>query len=131
MFIILWLYHSCIVVVLWLYCMFLLLLLLLAVQADPTHMSWVTNEHDRGQSEAKSANRIRKLHMMPPFAHLTPDVLSVQRSKYGLGDRRTMSQFINFTGIDTIHLAVLENRCGNIEYVPFREHPFGPGSLLY
>ncbi len=91
-------------------------------------MAWVINEHDRGQSEAQSAKRIRLLHMMPPYnQEVTAEVLAVQRSRYGLGDRRSLDQFINFTGIDTKHLAILENRCGNIDYVPFVEHPFGPG----
>ena len=34
--------------------------------------------------------------------------------RYGLGDRRTLDQFIAFSGIDTIHQKITDNRCGNI-----------------
>jgi hypothetical protein len=49
----------------------------------------------------------------------------VRRSKYGLGDRRTFAQLMEFSGVDPIHKATLRDRCGNIEYVPFKEHPLG------
>ena len=49
------------------------------------------------------------------------------RSKYGLGDRRTLDQAIAFSGIDTRHIKMDENKCGNnLEYVPFIEHIRGP-----
>jgi hypothetical protein len=50
----------------------------------------------------------------------------VRRSKYGLGDRRSFAQLMEFSGVDPIHKATLRDRCGNIEYVPFKEHPLGP-----
>ena len=50
----------------------------------------------------------------------------MQRSKYGLGDRRTLQQSIEFSGIDTIHGKILDNRCGNVYFVPFTQHPEGP-----
>lgn len=52
--------------------------------------------------------------------------LALQQSKYGLGDRRTLDQAIIFSGVDTRRHSILSNRCGNIDYVPFKEHPFGP-----
>ena len=55
-------------------------------------------------------------------------VMRMQRSKYGLGDRRTIDQLIQFSGID-LHNAKFpldgQNRCGNIRWVPFIEHPGG------
>lgn len=50
----------------------------------------------------------------------------LRRSKYGLGDRRTFQQLMEFSGIDPVHKRQIRDRCGNIEYVPFKEHPLGP-----
>jgi hypothetical protein len=49
----------------------------------------------------------------------------MHQSKYGLGDRRTLDQAIEFSGIDTRNQVILGNRCGNLAYVSFKEHPFG------
>lgn len=52
----------------------------------------------------------------------------VQHSRYGLGDRRTLEQAAAFTGVDLKHWQVdnrANNRCGNLEYIPFKEHPKG------
>ena len=56
----------------------------------------------------------------------TEERLQVQQGRYGLGDRRTLDQAIAFSGVDTRHSAVLGNRCGSIDFVPFQEHPWGP-----
>jgi hypothetical protein len=50
----------------------------------------------------------------------------IRRSKYGLGDRRTFDQLMEFSGVDPVHQRTLRDRCGNIDYVPFHEHPLGP-----
>jgi hypothetical protein len=63
---------------------------------------------------------------MPGGATDKNERLVLQKSKYGLGDRRTLSQAIEFSGVDTRNRAILGNRCGNIKYVPFIEHPYGP-----
>lgn len=54
-------------------------------------------------------------------------VEAVQRSRYGLGDRRSLSQAIEFSGIDTRNRNMVGNHCGNLDYVPFTVHPWGPG----
>lgn len=36
------------------------------------------------------------------------------------------TQAITFSGIDTKRRKILGNRCGNLDYVPFVEHPWGP-----
>ncbi len=54
--------------------------------------------------------------------------LQLRRSRYGLGDRRTLDQLIAFSGIDTRHQKATidgKNRCGNLQWVPFEEHPKG------
>lgn len=55
----------------------------------------------------------------------TANMYALQRSKYGLGDRRSLQSCMRFMGIDFTHRRRLVNRCGNIDYVPFREHPQG------
>jgi hypothetical protein len=54
--------------------------------------------------------------------------LRMQQSKYGLGDRRSLSQLIQFSGVDLVNEKPSidgKNRCGNIQWVPFKEHPNG------
>jgi len=54
--------------------------------------------------------------------------LALKRSKYGLGDRRSLDQLIQFSGIDLRHKKVTidgKNRCGNLQWVPFTENPKG------
>jgi len=54
--------------------------------------------------------------------------LKLKQSKYGLGDRRSLDQLIQFSGIDLRHGRPSidgKNRCGNIQWVPFLEHPKG------
>lgn len=61
-----------------------------------------------------------------PSAEYSPaEVLALQQSRFGLGDRRTLDQAIAFSGIDTKHRVMTGNRCGNLDYVPFTEHPWG------
>jgi hypothetical protein len=60
------------------------------------------------------------------FEFSPQQVLALQQSRYGLGDRRTLDQAIAFSGIDTKHRKMRGNHCGNLNYVPFVEHPWGP-----
>ena len=55
----------------------------------------------------------------------TANIYALQRSKYGLGDRRSLQSCMRFMGIDFTRRRRLVNRCGNIDYIPFREHPKG------
>eukprot|EP00553_Chaetoceros_curvisetus_P005156 CAMPEP_0204614602 /NCGR_PEP_ID=MMETSP0717-20131115/2290_1 /ASSEMBLY_ACC=CAM_ASM_000666 /TAXON_ID=230516 /ORGANISM="Chaetoceros curvisetus" /LENGTH=292 /DNA_ID=CAMNT_0051627309 /DNA_START=109 /DNA_END=987 /DNA_ORIENTATION=+ len=55
-------------------------------------------------------------------------VLKMKKSKYGLGDRRSLDQLIQFSGFDLRNEKISidgKNRCGNIQWVPFTEHPKG------
>jgi len=64
-----------------------------------------------------------------PNGESNEDVVKrMRRSKFGLGDRRTLDQLIQFTGFDLRNERVSidgKNRCGNIQWVPFVEHPKG------
>jgi hypothetical protein len=96
-------------------------------QSDPTHFGWTLNRAAHTASVGDSVNRLKMLWMMPPFDHMSPEVLALHQSKYGLGDRRTLDQLIEFSGIDTKHRQILGNKCGNIDLVPFVQHPLGAG----
>jgi len=55
-------------------------------------------------------------------------VLKMKQSRFGLGDRRTLDQLIQFSGIDLRNSRVTidgKNRCGNLRWIPFVEHPKG------
>lgn len=56
-----------------------------------------------------------------------------RRSKYGLGDRRTFDQLIEFSGVDPRSRSTIHDRCGNIDhlYVPFQEHVKGADYIPY
>jgi len=54
--------------------------------------------------------------------------LRLKRSKYGLGDRRSLDDLIKFSGVDLRHKKATidgKNRCGNLQWVPFNENPRG------
>jgi len=54
--------------------------------------------------------------------------LRLRKSKFGLGDRRTIKQYTEFSGIDVANRILLgddKKRCGNLQWVPFLEHPNG------
>jgi len=54
--------------------------------------------------------------------------LRLKRSKYGLGDRRSLDDLIQFSGVDLRHKKATidgKNRCGNLQWVPFNENPRG------
>ena len=70
--------------------------------------------------------RLKALMGLPDGPRNDTQTVLLRQSKYGLGDRRSLEQFIAFSGIDTVNRKIIENRCGNIEFVPFKEHPLGP-----
>lgn len=70
--------------------------------------------------------RLKRLLEMPHEPSSPEKTQEVQRSRFGLGDRRSLDQLIQFSGIDTRNRKILPgNRCGNIDYIPFVEHPWG------
>lgn len=78
------------------------------------------------EEQHHSVKRIQMLLDMPHENRDAVRILEMQKSKYGLGDRRSLSQAIQFSGVDTRNLKQLGNRCGNLDYVPFTPHPWGP-----
>jgi len=47
----------------------------------------------------------------------------IRSSRYGLGTKRTLEQVKEFTGIDLLKKRMIENKCGNLIWVPFEKSP--------
>jgi hypothetical protein len=45
-------------------------------------------------------------------------------SRYGLGDRRTLQDSIDFSGFDPVKRRMTKNTCGNLAWVPYEEDKF-------
>lgn len=89
-------------------------------------MSWSRNTpYDQ---VAKSHTRLKTM-IDVPGGETDPDkILELKQSKFGIGDRRTIDQLIQFSGIDLRHGKPSvdgKNRCGNIQWIPFKEHSKG------
>ena len=102
--------------------------LYLESQADPIHNTWSDNMNSDTIHRGDVLNSVQRLKMimnMPNIKVSPMKILELQQSKYGLGDRRTIDQAIQFSGIDFKKLKILGNYCGNLDYIPFIEHPWG------
>lgn len=96
-------------------------------QSNPVMHSWSTNRNIGG-SVADSNKRLRTMLGMKRGESDPAVALRIQQSKYGLGDRRSLSQLIQFSGVDLVNEKPSidgKNRCGNLQWVPFMESPKG------
>ncbi len=96
-------------------------------QSNPIMHTWYANKNVHG-TFAESNKRLRTMIDLPHGEEDPEKALRMKKSKYGLGDRRTLDQLINFSGFDLRNQKVSidgKNRCGNIRFVPFKEHPQG------
>jgi len=59
------------------------------------------------------------------------EIKVIQKSRYGLGNKRTLSQAVEFTGINLAKKKMDVNKCGNLNWVPYEESPnYGVGDTL-
>lgn len=89
--------------------------------------SWRSNKSSRGDF-TESNTRLKSIIDLPGGMTDEVAVRRLKRSKYGLGDRRTLDQLIEFSGVDLRNRRKTvdgKNRCGNVRWVPFEEHPLG------
>ncbi len=106
-------------------------------QSNPTTRTWMSNSISQKKIEENQQQKIRHLGATQRLLTMI-DVpggvtdrniaLELKQSKYGLGDRRTLDQLIQFSGFDLRHRKPSidgKNRCGNIQWVPFQQHPKG------
>ena len=76
----------------------------------------------------KSQKRLKTVIGLPGGDIDEKNALQLQKSKFGLGDRRTIEQYIDFSGIDVGNKKMAgdeKKRCGNLQWIPFSEHPSG------
>jgi len=92
-------------------------------------LKWKRSDDASWNSILKESHvRLKTLAGMPGGEKDESKVLRLQKSKFGLGDRRSLEQFIAFSGIG---IATSEfpldgkSRCGNLQWVSFPEHVKG------
>lgn len=93
-------------------------------QGNPVHSSWVRSPIPPEEKQ-QGILRMKTICGLPEGMTDPGEALALRRSKYGLGDRRTMDQAIQFSGFAVNNRTSLGNRCGNLDFVPFIEHPKG------
>ena len=76
---------------------------------------------------AGAHNRLRNLLEMQRGINNITARLEIQYHRFGLGDRRSLDQLIEFSGINTRTSkgGQIPGKCGNLKYVPFTPHPQG------
>ena len=93
-------------------------------QSNPIQSSW--HGGGKGYGSFNDSNIRLKTMIDLPGGETDPiKVLRLKQSKYGLGDRRSLDQLIQFSGIDLRNKKSSidgKNRCGNIQWVSFVEH---------
>jgi len=99
---------------------------------NPAAFSWRRDDANWTSTLAASHVHLKTLLGMPlPGEEIVKDEVNLarlRRSKFGLGDRRSLEQLVQFSGIDFSHEKYpLDgiSRCGNLRWVPFKEHPKG------
>lgn len=96
-------------------------------QSNPVTRTWSNNGKVHGSFE-DSNFRLRTMIDIPGGEKDTQKALRLKQTKFGLGDRRSLDQLIQFSGIDLRGMKPSidgKNRCGNIQWVPFEEHQNG------
>jgi hypothetical protein len=96
-------------------------------QHNPKTSSWGTGKFTNEDTKM-SHYRLNTLLDIPGGEKDTEKALQLKKSRFGLGDRRTLDDLIQFSGIDLRNRkATIDgiNRCGNLQWVPFIEHPRG------
>mmetsp|Transcript_25767 Transcript_25767/g.33774 ORF Transcript_25767/g.33774 Transcript_25767/m.33774 type:complete len:578 (+) Transcript_25767:143-1876(+) len=72
-----------------------------------------------GMPESKA--RIKTLLEMKDGDH-SPEA-KARLGIYGLGEKRSLDQYIEFSGVDIRNRKAFKNSCGNIAWIPFEEDP--------
>lgn len=96
-------------------------------QSNPIMHTWNANKDVHGTFH-ESNWRLRTMIDLPGGEKDPAKALKMKQSKFGLGDRRSLDQLIQFSGFDLRNQRITidgKNRCGNIQWVPFEEHPKG------
>jgi len=84
-------------------------------------MSAFMNEIDKFREavEPKGTKRVNIIMGIEQVDASTAD--TINKSRYGIGSRRTLEQANNFSGFDPKLRKMVKNKCGNLHWVPFEE----------
>ena len=64
---------------------------------------------------------VDRLNILMGLRHDQHSLEKIASSRYGLGDRRTLQDSIEFSGFDPVKKRMTKNTCGNLAWVPFVE----------
>ena len=92
-------------------------------------------ERERPKVQTRGTKRV---NMMLGIGHPsgwneaeTREIDQIRASRYGVGTKRTLEQAGQFSGIDLAAKKMVENKCGNLKWVPYDESPdYGVGETL-
>ena len=92
-------------------------------------------ERERPKVQTRGTKRV---NMMLGIGHPsgwneaeTREIDQIRASRYGVGTKRTLEQAGQFSGIDLAAKKMVENKCGNLKWVPYEESPdYGVGETL-
>ncbi|MGK3740335.1 MAG: hypothetical protein ACI8RD_004031, partial [Bacillariaceae sp.] len=63
--------------------------------------------------------------------NMDAEIALIRKSRFGIGNKRTLKQAVEFTGINLPFKRMAENKCGNLNWVPYEESPnYGVGETL-
>ena len=88
------------------------------------HSTWASTPVDAAAVH-KGVLRLRTISHLSGGIENPEEARALRKSKYGLGDRRTIDQAIEFSGLGFYNRTMLSNKCGNLDFVPFKQHPLG------
>lgn len=92
----------------------------LAAQDSIDTTRWSTNGMTPEYRRMLFDDSLKRLFTLLGMPGGASDVESVAAlTKYGLGRKRTLDQFIEFTGIDVRTRQIFESRCKDLDWVPF------------
>ena len=80
-------------------------------------------EHRRRLSTFGSTRVNMMLGIGSPPQNKEEETATIRSSRFGLGNKRTLSQAVEFTGINLLKKKMEVNKCGNLNWVPFEESP--------
>jgi hypothetical protein len=88
-------------------------------------------EQSRGDLKSFGEKRINAMLGIGATTLEVNEINLIRSGRFGIGPKRTLEQAVSFSGIDLNRRMMVENKCGNLEWVPFEESPnYGVDDLL-
>lgn len=98
-----------------------------------SHWNWMDEIADNRKNLSTFGSP--RVNMMLGIGGQSPnkdaEIALMRKSRFGIGDKRTLTQAIEFTGINLPFKKMAANKCGNLNWVPYEETPnYGVGETL-